>query len=104
MRTQRNCIQSLGVRKGKNRKSITEISGKKGQCGTNLVRTSSLHLLMIHDSSKSTGNQPLTHTLSASGTPPSSPLCSLNIWDDVTQSNRLNERYKACILSVDLTN
>lgn len=34
---------------------------------------------MTQESSKSTGNQPFTHTLSDSGTFKSSPVCSLNI-------------------------
>lgn len=56
----------------------------QGQSSTYLVLTSSLHLLIIHDNSKRTGNQPLTQTLSASGTPPSSLLCSLNICNQST--------------------
>lgn len=46
-----------------------------------LVLTSSLHLLMTQDSSNSTGNHPLTHTLSSSGTFRSSPPWSLNIYN-----------------------
>ena len=38
------------------------------------------HLLMTHDSSKRTGNHPLTQTLSSSGMLMSSPACSLKAW------------------------
>lgn len=50
---------------------------------THLVLTSSLHLLIMHDSSKSTGNHPFTHNLSSSDTFINcswSPECSRNNW------------------------
>ena len=43
------------------------------------VLTSNLHLLMMHDSSKITGNHPRTHILSDSLIPASSAKCSRNI-------------------------
>ena len=59
------------------------MSGSIRKADTYLVRTSSLHRLMTHDSSNRTGNQPRTHTRSVSETVPFrswSPTSSRNIW------------------------